>query len=38
MEGVQLHHDQILVLEERKFSVDNKFNILANFNLVLSPS
>ena len=42
MEGVQLHHDQVLVLEDRTFHCKvlsrQKFNILANFNLVLSTS
>ena len=40
--GVQLHHDQVLVLEDRTFHCKvlsrQKFNILANFNLVLSTS
>ena len=40
--GVQLHHDQVLVLEDRAFHCKvlsrQKFNILANFNLVLSTS
>ena len=42
----QLHHDQVLVLEERTFHSkvlsrlyrNSKFNILANFNLVSSTS
>ena len=42
MEGVQLPHDQVLVLEDRNFYCkilsrlyrNRKFNILANFNLV----
>ena len=46
MEGVQLSHDQVLVLEYRTFhcKVFNRvypkstFNILANFNLALSTS
>ena len=46
MEGVQLHHDQVLVLEDRTFHCrvlsrlyrNSNFNILANFNLVLSTS
>ena len=46
IEGVQLPHDQGLVLEDRTFHCkvlsrlycNNKFNILANFNLVLSTS
>ena len=40
--GVQLHQDQVLVLEDRTFHCKvlsrEKFNILANFNLVLSTS
>ena len=40
--GVQLHHDQVLVIEDRTFHCKvltrQKFNILANFNLVLSTS
>ena len=46
MEGVQLSHDQVLVLEYRTFHCKvfnrvypkNTFNILANFNLTLSTS
>ena len=46
MEGVQLPNDQVLVLEDRtfcskvlsKFYRNSKFNILANFNPVLSTS
>ena len=46
MEGAQLSHDQILVLENRTFHGkvlsglyrNIKFNILANFTLVLSTS
>ena len=44
MEGVQLPHDQVLVLKDRTFHCkvlsrlysNSKFNILLNFNLVLS--
>ena len=44
MEGIQLSHDQVLVLERKIFHCkvlnrlyrNSKFNILANFNLVLS--
>ena len=46
MDSVQLSHDQALVLEDRIFHCialsrlyrDSKFNILVNFNLVLSTS
>ena len=46
MEEVQRPHDQVLVLEDRtfhwkvdsRFHRNSKFNILANFNLALSPS
>ena len=46
IEGVQLHHDQVLVLEDRTFLSkvlsghyrNRKFNILSNFNLVLPTS
>ena len=46
MDSVQLSHDQALVLEDRTFHCialsrlyrDSKFNILVNFNLVLSTS
>ena len=42
MEGLQLPHDQVLVVEDRNFHCkilsrlyrNSKFNILANFNLV----
>ena len=45
-EGVQLPHDQVLILEDRTFHCkflrrlyrNSKFNILANFNIVLSTS
>ena len=33
-EGVQLSHDQVLVLEDKTFH--GKFNVLINFKLVLS--
>ena len=43
IEGVELPHDQVLVLEEKTFQYkvlsrfypNSKFNILVNFNLVL---
>ena len=41
MEGVQLPHDKVLVLEYRTFhcNCNSKFTILVNFNLVLlTPS
>ena len=46
MKKGQLHHDQVLVLEDRNFhskvlsrlSRNSKFDILANFNFVLSTS
>ena len=46
MEVVQLPYDQVLVLEDRTFHCkvlsglyrNGKFNILENFNLVLSAS
>ena len=40
MEGVQLPHDKVLVLEDGTFhcSRNSKFNILANFNLALLTS
>ena len=46
MEGAQLHHDQILVSEDRNFHCkvpsrlyrNSTFHILENFNLVLSTS
>ena len=46
MEGAQLPHDQVLVLEDSTFHCkvlsrlyrNSKFNILANFNPVLSTS
>ena len=46
MKGVQLLHDQLLVLEDKTFHCkvfiklypNNRFNILANFDLVLSTS
>ena len=45
-EGVSLHHDQVLVLEDRNFRCkvlstlyrNSKFNILENLNLVFSTS
>ena len=45
-EGVLLHHDQVLVLEDRNFRCkvlsrlyrNSKFNILENLNLVFSTS
>ena len=40
MEGIQLYHNEVLVLEDRlfiaEFSVNSKFNSLANFNLASS--
>ena len=46
MKGVQLLHDQVLVLEDKTFHCkvfirlypNNRFNILANFDLVVSTS
>ena len=46
MKGVQLHHDQVLVLEESTFHCNllrrryrnSKFDVLAKVNLVLSTS
>ena len=46
MEGLQLPHDQVLVLEDRTFHCkvlsrlyrNSKFNILADFKLVLTTS
>ena len=46
MEGVQLPHDQVLILENRTFHCkvlsrlyrNSKFNVLANFNLALQTS
>ena len=46
MEEIQLLHDQVFILQDRSFHLkvlsklyrNSKFNILANFNLVLSTS